>query len=189
MNLNPHSKAIAIFSIALPSIVILALFGAVMHGRGKLQQAYSEKEENFRTFQTAKTQVSELRAQLEKDNRRDKIIYWNSKLDRDFIQTLSATLNKILAKYDDSVLKQTEMSKATAAAAIGSRTDQPHYTIQLSFEGGFKPMQMLMAELESEMPNLVIERMNIKPLPAKRAGEVGMLQFDIVYMGWNKSEA
>lgn len=189
MKLSPHRQAIAIFSIGLPALLFVGLLVAVLHGRGRLHQSYAEKESNFRSYQQASTQVRELEALLTLDNRRDKVEYWNKKLDRDFVQTLSTTLNELLAKYDDSVLKQTEMSKAKIAASIGSKTENPHTLFQLKFEGGFKPMQLLLAELESEMPNLVLENITIKSVPSKVEGEPGILQFNVSYMGWEKPDA
>lgn len=188
MNLSPHRKAIAIFSIAIPSILIIGLLVGILYGRGKLHQSYAEKESDFRSYQQAKTKVAELEAHLDLDNRREKVAYWNEKLDRDFIQTLSSTVNRILGKYDDAILRQTEMSKATTAAAIGSKTEHPHTLVQMSFEGGFKPMQLLLAELESEMPNLVLEKLSIQAMPARTEGETDKLKFTVIYMGWEKTE-
>ncbi|MDF1852844.1 MAG: hypothetical protein P1U85_18550 [Verrucomicrobiales bacterium] len=189
MSLSPHRQAIAIFSIGLPSLLFIGLLVAVLHGRGKLHQSYSEKESNYRSYQQASTQVKDLEAMLALDDRRDKVVYWNEKLDRDFVQTLSTTLNKLLGKYDDSVLKQTEMAKATTAAAIGSKSDNPHTLFQLKFEGGFKPMQLLLAELEDEMPNLVLESLTMKVKNAQKDEDQSTLQFNVTYMGWEKPEA
>ena len=189
MNLSPHRKAIAIFSIGLPTFLFIGLLITVLHYRGKLHTSYTEREASYQSYQQAASQVRELEATLAVDDRRDKVAYWNKKLDRDFVQTLSMTLNELLAKYDDSVLKQTEMAKAKTAAAIGSKTDNPHTLFQLKFEGGFKPMQLLLAELENEMPNLVLESLSMKMMPAQSDEEDSRLQFNVTYMGWEKPDA
>lgn len=186
MKLSPHRQAIAIFSIAIPAVLILGLLGATLHGRSKLHASHAEKESNFKSYQVASGQARELEAMLSLDDRRQKIGYWNEKLDQDFIQSISTHLSEILSKYDDSVLKQTEMRKAQNSAGIGSRTENPHSMIQLSFEGGFKPMQLLLAELEREMPNLVLESISIKSNPAKSEGETGKLLFTVLYLCWEK---
>ena len=58
--------------------------------------------------------------------------------------------------------------------------------IQLSFEGGFKPMQMLLAELEREMPNLMLESISIKSEPSRAEVESGKLKFTVLYLCWEK---
>lgn len=189
MTLSPHRKAIAIFSIGLPAFLFIGLLVGVLHFRGKLHTSYNERETSYRSYRQAEGQVRELEATLAVDNRRDKVAYWNKKLDRDFVQTLSLTLNELLAKYDDSVLKQTEMAKAKTAAAIGSKTENPHTLFQLKFEGGFKPMQLLLAELEDEMPNLVLESLSMKVMNGQTKDDENRLQFNVTYMGWEKPEA
>lgn len=187
MSASPHRQAILIFSVGIPGFLIVGLLVAMLIGRGKLQASHAEKVSKLQSYQAAERQVKELESMLSLDNRREKIEYWNTKLDQDFIQSLSANLGKILARYDDSVLKQTEMTKAQASTGIAGRTDNPHSLIQLSFEGGFKPMQSLLAELEREMPQLVLESLAIKANPSRADGDAGKLSFTVVYLCWEKA--
>ena len=189
MKISPHRQAIAIFSIVIPSILIIGLLIGILHGRGKLQASHAKKEEAFQTYQAAKSSVTELEAFLSLDNRREKVTYWNKKLNQDFIQEISGRLNEILAKYDDSVLKQTEMKKAQKSALMGNNAKHPHSVIELSFQGGFKPMQMLMAELERDMPNLMLESITISPDPASADGETDKLNFKVNYLCWENPKA
>ncbi|MEX2579325.1 MAG: hypothetical protein WD342_09725 [Verrucomicrobiales bacterium] len=184
-----HTKAIAIFGIALPSLVIAALLIATLVGRGKIATAHEEKVVALERYRTAKGHTDQLEATMATDNRREKIEYWNSKLDQDFIQSLTRNLDKILAKHDPSVLRQTEMGQATGGGSIAGSTENPHSRIQLSFEGGFKPMQLLLAELETEMPNLILENLEISSMPGGAAGENGKLKFGVVYLCWEKSKS
>lgn len=187
MKLSPHRQAIAIFSIGIPAIFTIGLLAAIFVGRGKLHASHQEKTSNFESYKTASQQVQEFDAMLSLDERREKIEYWNAKLDQDFIQAISGHLSEILEKYDDNVLKQTEMRKAETSAGIGNEVSNPYSTIQLKFEGGFKPMQLLLAELEERMPQLVLETLTIKPNPAKKQGDQGNLAFHVVYFCWEKS--
>jgi hypothetical protein len=140
-------------------------------------------------FRTAESQVKELEAFLTTENRREKTAYWTSKLEKDVVESLTENLDKILAKYDPEVLRQTEMGQATGASAIGAKSKHPHTRMQLSFEGGFKPMQLLLAELETEMPHLVLESVAITPRPAVSETDKSSLQFRVVYLCWEKPKA
>ena len=104
-------------------------------------------------------------------------------------QSLSENLESILDKYDSNVLKQTSLSQAQGAGSIATRTENPFSRIELSFEGGFKPMQVLLAELETEMPHLVLESIAIRPNLAREEGETGSLTFNLIYMCWEKSKS
>lgn len=189
MTLSPHRQAIVIFSVAIPAVLTVGLLFAIIVGRGKLHANHEEKVSNYKAFQAASTQVQELDAMLALDERREKIEYWNEKLDQDFIQAISGHLSEILAKYDDNVLRQTEMKKAEGSTGIGSKSQNPYSAIQLKFEGGFKPMQLLLAELEQEMPQLVLDSLAIKSNPARKDGDKGSLSFTVVYFCWEEPKA
>ena len=189
MNVSPHRQSIAVFGIIVPLFVIVLIMIVTVIGHSSLNDNFDIKVAAFERYETAQTQVSELESFLTTDNRREKIAFWNSKLEQDLVQSLTLNLDKMLAKHDTETLHQTEMGQAPGAGAIGSKTNIPHSRMQLSFEGSFKPMQLLLAELEREMPHLVLESISIRSQPAKSETEKGNLQFGIVYLCWEKPKA
>lgn len=186
MKPSPHQQAILVFGIVLPVFLLGGISVATFVGHSKLKRSFQVKVETLDRYETAKTQVNELEAFLSVAGRREKAEYWNSKLEKDVVQALTENLEKILAKYDSEVLRQTEMGQANGLGGIGPKSSHPFSRMQLSFEGGFKPMQLLMAELETEMPQLVLESLSINPKPAKSEAEKGTLQFSVVYLCWEK---
>lgn len=189
MNLSPHRQAIVVFGIAAPAFLLIAVSVATFIGSSKLETSFETKVQTLERFRTAESQVKELEAFLTRENRREKTAYWTSKLEKDVVESLTENLDKILAKYDPEVLRQTEMGQATGASAIGAKSKHPHTRMQLSFEGGFKPMQLLLAELETEMPHLVLESVAITPRPAVSESDKSSLQFRVVYLCWEKPKA
>ncbi len=189
MKVSPHRQAILIFGIVVPLFLIGALSIATFVGHSKLNWKFEEKVAALERYTTSESQVKELEAFLTTDNRREKIAYWNSKLETDFVESLSKNLDKLLAKYDSEVLRQTEMGQASGLGSLGPKTKHPHARMQLSFEGGYKPMQMLLAELETEMPHLVLESLMIQPKAAISEGEKSTLKFSITYLCWEKPKA
>lgn len=189
MKKSPHTKAIAIFGVGLPFFIVAILFAATLYGRGKLESAHGKKLKTFNQHVEAKQQAMELEAYLTLNDRREKVAYWNEKLELDFIQSLSANLEKILQNFDSAVLRQTSLNQAKGVSQIATGVENPHSRIQLSFEGGFKPMQLLLAELETEMPHLVLESVSIKPNLASSENEPGFLSFSLTYMCWEKPKS
>lgn len=189
MKTTHHTQAIGIFGIAIPFFVVAALLVGTLYGRGKIQSEFDRKVSTFETYKQAKVQATELEAYLTKEQRREKVAYWNEKLDQDFIQSLSENLEKILDNYDSNVLRQTSLSQAQDIGSLARGTDHPFSRINLSFEGGYKPMQVLLAELEREMPHLLLESITIRPNLAKEEGDTGSLSFNITYMCWEKSKS
>ncbi|MEM1443437.1 MAG: GspMb/PilO family protein [Verrucomicrobiota bacterium] len=189
MKTTHHTQAIGIFGVALPFFIVVALLVGTLYGRGKVQSEFDRKVKTYESYKESKLAANELEAFLTKEQRREKVAYWNEKLDQDFIESLSENLDRILDDYDSNVLRRTSLSQAQNAGAIAQRTEHPHSRINLSFEGGFKPMQLLLAELEREMPHLVLESLSIRPNLAKEEGQTGSLSFTITYMCWEKSES
>tara|TARA_R110000850_G_scaffold130654_1_gene251226 strand:- start:2178 stop:2747 length:570 start_codon:yes stop_codon:yes gene_type:complete len=189
MKTSHHQQAIIAFGVAIPFLLIFALVGGTLFGSGKLGENHAEKVANLERFETAKKQAYILEATMATGQRREEIKYWNSKTDQDFIQSLTDNLNGILENYDSSVLRQTAMGKATGGSTISSRTENPNSRIELSFEGGFKAMQLLMAELETVMPHLFLESLAITTPPAAAESEGGNLKFRVTYLCWEKPKA
>lgn len=189
MNLSHHRKAILVFGIGAPAFLLIAVSVATLIGHSKLGSSYEGKVKTLERYKTAASQSRELEAFLTTDNRREKAAYWNSKLEDDVVESFTKNLDKILAKYDPEVLRQTEMGQAVAGSAIGPKSKHPHSRMQLSFEGGYKPMQLLLAELETEMPQLVLESISIAPRSATSSSDSSTLQFRVIYLCWETPKA
>jgi len=189
MNVSQHRKSVIIFGIAVPLFCILAIAIATFIGSSKLKKSYNDKVAALKRYKTAESQAAELEAFLTTDDRREKITFWNSRVEQDTVQSLTENLEKILAKYDSEILSRTEMGQASGVSSIATRSKHPFSRMQLSFEGGFKPMQLLLAELENEMPHLFLESIIVRPQPAQTAEEKGNLEFGITYLCWEKAEA
>lgn len=188
MKNSPHQQAILVFGVIIPFALILTLIGGTLYGRGKLSANHTDKLANFERYKTARTQANGLEATMATGKKREKLDYWKSKIDQDFIQSLTENLNKILAKYDSSILRQTAMGQAPGAGSLGTASDSPNSRIQLTFEGGFKPMQLMMAELEKEMPHLLLESLSITSNPASTEDDVDKLTFQVIYLCWEGSK-
>jgi Sec-independent protein translocase protein TatA len=189
MKLSHHRQAIVVFGIVAPAFLLIAVSVATFIGSSKLSTSFETKVQTLDRFRTAETQVKDLEAFLTTENRREKTAYWTSKLEKDVVESLTENLDKILAKYDSEVLRQTEMGQASGASGLGAKSKHPHSRMQLSFEGGYKPMQLLLAELETEMPHLILESLAVTPRPAVSESDKSTLQFRVVYLCWEKPKA
>jgi len=186
MKSSPQRQAILVFGIAAPLLLIIVVSVATFIGHSKLKTSFETRVAALDRYENAQVQVAELESFLTTENRRETAAYWSSKLEQDVVESLTKNLDTILAKYDSEVLRQTEMGQATGAGGLGPKSKHPHSRMQLSFEGGYKPMQLLLAELETEMPHLVLESLSINPKPATSEGGKSSLQFSVVYLCWEQ---
>ena len=54
MKSSNHQQAIAVFGIVIPFLLIGAMIGATLYGRGKVSQTHSEKVSNYERFKMAR---------------------------------------------------------------------------------------------------------------------------------------
>ncbi len=185
---SKHRQAILIFSVGIPLLIAAIVFGAAFYGRSQLHAVYKAKQDAFEEHKRAESATRELEAELSVEGRKEKIAYWTEKLDQDFVPTISTTIDEILKDYDEEVLRQTSMSQLPGDSAIAKSKRDTYDLVSLGFEGGFKPMQLLMAELEEEMPQLVLEKLSVTPLTNEKTATEGTakLNFNLTYLSWKK---
>ncbi len=183
MTTSPHRQAIVVFGIVIPFALLGLVVGLTYFGHSKLKENHEKKLADLERYNRAKSQVAELDAFLTANGRREQATHWNEKLGKDVVESLSETLDKILAKHEPETLRQTEMGRLPGNGGLGAKTEHPYSKMQLRFEGGFKPMQLLLAELEAEMPQLVLESIQVAP-KASSDNESRTLQFSLVYHCW-----
>ena len=186
--MSKHREAILFFGIIIPTVLLGIVLGGTLYARSKITREYQVKTEALEKYNQARKVANEFEAKLSLNNRRGKMAYWNSKLEEDFIQSMSQNLNRILAKYDSETLQQTQMGQAGGGGSIAGKVDNPSSRIELTFKGAFKPMQLLLAEIEDEMPHLILESLSISPNLASE-NETGALVFNVTYAHWEKPEA
>lgn len=187
--MSKHREAIFFFGILIPVILLGIALGGTIYSRGKITTEYQAKTEALEKYNQARKVANEFEVKLSLHNRREKMAFWNSKLEEDFIQSMSQNLNKILAKYDSEMLQQTQIGQAGGGGSIAGMVENPLSRIEVTFTGAFKPMQLLLAEIENEMPHLILESLSITPDLGSKEGEANKLVFNITYAHWEKPEA
>ena len=112
--------------------------------------------------------------------------YWNSVFSEDTTQSFNVSLDKIMGRFDGNQLRLAAASRPSGRSAVGAETEAESSLFLLTFEGGFGPMQELLAELEARMPQLVLERLTITPGRHTGKGYQRSLKFEVTYMAWEK---
>ena len=115
------------------------------------------------------------------DGRRDKMSVWEEHLNGEVVQKITRELQEIMETYSELELTQTGLGRPASRSMLGGSTENHYSRFQTSFEGGYGPMQQVMAALETQMPHLVLEEFNIKP-----SQNPGTLSFHATYLCWHE---
>ena len=181
--MKAYSQSILLFGIVLPGVVLGICTGLVIFGRDKLLSNKDLKEQLYEAYQMSSKELAAIEADLSVEGRSDRMEFWDAELKKEFIRTLTTNLNEITSQFSEDQLIRTELSRPSSRSPIASKTDNPHSRFKLSFEGGFGPMQTALAEMEMRMPQLVLEKLEMKPVRDPQTGK-DRLQFDATYLAW-----
>lgn len=182
--MSKYTQPILLFGIILPGIVALVLLGVVLSGRGKMSMKKETKDELFENFKQASEALASVESELKVEGRMDQMEYWDAQLKKEFVQSLTQNLNEIGEQFTEDQLIRTELSRPTSRSPLAASTENPHSRFKISFEGGFGPMQVALAELEMRMPQIVLENLDIRPVQGTQSGGA-KLRFDATYLAWH----
>ena len=179
-----YKQAIVIFGMVIPGGLLLVSLVVMWSMLGKFEV---KRELKIAALQKAK-QSANLEKSLEKKliPRRGQMGYWEDHLGRDTTQSFNESLDLILSRYDGNQLSMAAAKRPSGKGALGTRVEASSSLFQLTFEGGFGPLQELVAEVEARMPHVVLERLDISPGKTKGRGKGRNLKFELTYMAWAK---
>lgn len=185
--MTKHTESIFVIGVIAPGVLLIAILAGVIFARGKLDTA---KEAKTEVWQEHEQSMAALRtAESEFSGKEGNLDSWKNSIEQELIQSLTSNLRDAMQGYTDQQLRQTELSRPGKTSQFASTTENKYDRFKLSFEGGFGPMQRVLAVLETKMPQLVLETMNISPVAQTVGTDNGRkLKFAVTYLSWRDGE-
>lgn len=185
--MTKHTESIFVIGVITPGILLIAILGGVISARGKLDTA---KEAKMAVWQEHEQSMAALRkAESEFSGKEGNLESWKDSIGQELIQSLTLTLREAMEGYTDQQLRQTELSRPSGSSQFAAATKNNYDRFKLSFEGGFGPMQHVLAVLETKTPQLVLETMNISQVAQGGGNKEGpKLKFAVTYLSWKDGE-
>ncbi|HCN30090.1 MAG TPA: hypothetical protein DIT64_15395 [Verrucomicrobiales bacterium] len=157
--MSAYSQPIIRFGLVTPAVFNVLLLGGVLAALGKLADIRKEKEERFEE----QTQRLAAMKKLEADIAPKRKTFADQKklLETDPGQLFTRVLDAVLPKF-----KEIELARGSLVFPLDrGRVARPLRTdaarVKSSFSGGFGPMQEALLQVESLMPQAVLEDMKI----------------------------
>ncbi len=187
--MNKHTESIVVFGIVLPAFLLAGLLGGVVYARGKLYAAKTERVATYREHEQVVASLQKTEADF--GTRSENLDYWKESLSQELVQTLTANLRQAMSDYTDDQLRQTELSRPGGSSQFAAVTENKYERLSLSFEGGFAPMQRVLAELELTMPQLSLESLTVGPTNSGVGNKDSQkrLKFVATYLSWQDSDS
>lgn len=185
--MSKYTKSILLLGYLPSAVILIALLVGASYFRANLESKKKLKKAAYESYQEDLKQLSVLEAYLSKNQRREKMAFWDSHLDEDLLQTLSKNLTEILANYDEKDIQNTEIGQPTSASSIASQTENSFSRVNLAFEGHYSAIQETVTEIEFRMPQLSLESLSITPnIQRAGSGKLPRLKIKLNYLCWQK---
>ena len=177
-----YKQAIIIFGMAIPGGVLLLAFVIMWTSLNNFKAERDRREEAHKKAVQSQKQESLLETRLEP--RRGQMEYWEALLRKDTVQSFNENFDLIMGRYDSNQLSPPTGRPMAGKGSLGTGVEANSTLFQLSFEGGFGPMQEALAELQIRMPQLVLNRMKLSPGKEGRGSLGRKLKFELSYQIW-----
>ncbi len=179
--MNKYKQSITLFGFVIPILLVVVFSIVCIVVSGNIKAKAALRETAFAQHNTLQAQVTQLQAGM-----RDKRIAneeWEKVLSTDIRPSLQYNLKNILEKYSFRQVAQTGFFRPMTAGRLAIGAKQPSSSVTLKFRGTYLPMEKVLIELESRLPQMQVNTFNIS-----RERTANELTFDLSYTIWEKED-
>ncbi|MFT5469971.1 MAG: hypothetical protein ACI8UO_005095 [Verrucomicrobiales bacterium] len=180
--MSNYLKSILIHGLALPGLFIVISLSSGWYGLEKIKAKREVAQKRADELADTTVKINAMEEKL--SGRTEQMAYWEERIEGEVVQKITKTLQTIMEDVSPIELRQTGLGRPSGRSALAGNTENQYSRFQISFEGGFEPMQHVLAELEARMPQIVLEEFYVKP-----SREVSGLSFQVSFVCWTSPEA
>lgn len=177
--MNPRYKSgILVFGAIAPLFVIVVIFGVLFSQKAKIGKEYKKREAIYVANKRAEKTAAGVKTQLDTYQKRK--VHWDNLLKRSDVGSVTALLKEISAQYNGTEkFRQNDFKYVNREVGIGAASKQPSVTYNISLSGTYQALQESLLALESKMPNLSLNSIDIEP---QKNGQ--LLEAELTYSAW-----
>ena len=175
-----YKIGVILFGVLLPLLVIGLIMGVVSSRKQKMAQEYEVRKKRLFANKMQEKAVKQLETTVSQyDDRKGS---WEVLLENSDIGSVTGLLKKISSEYKGSeTFKQDGFNYVNQKNGIGTLSLQPSVSFNVSMSGTFQAIQQSLLSLESEMPNLSLNKMKLSP-----SSSSSLLEAELSYSAWTR---
>ncbi len=176
-----YRQPIILFGIILPLIVCAAVVGICFTLKSQMVDSFETKVKNSKTAtlgiaaaRNVEKQVLSQRTQMER---------WNAQLALETKSLLNKNIREItehLSKDESKEIALSATEPISGKVGFASVSAQNSSQVRVVFRGTFRTMQRVFLELETRMPQLQLQDLQINP----NSSQPSFLNFQVNYTAW-----
>ena len=184
--MSSYTKPIFRFGLATPALFNCVLLGAVLLLNNKLQQVRALKQTRYQQHQARLASIKEIEAEVAPKRK----AFENQKriLQADPSQLFTRVSDSIVSRYQHIELERTGMVFPLERGRIGRLLQVDVGRVKSSFEGGYGPMQETLLQVESLMPQSLLEELKVTRKSDVLPNKQRHLVFEMSHICWKAAE-
>lgn len=183
--MSAYTKPIIRYGLITPAAFNCMLLVAVVMGVGELEETRNTKEKAYKQHELRTNVMKKIEAIITPN--RKMFEHQKSILKTEPGQIFTRILDATLPKYRDIELVRTNLVFPGDRGRLGSQVKSDLARVKSSFQGGTGPMQEVLLQVESLMPQTMLEEMKIgrkSNLVSKRE----FLEMELTHVFWKTVE-
>jgi len=185
--MSAYTHQILRFGLATPALFNCVLLGAVLILSQKLQQARARKQLQYEQHMARLATIKEIEAEVAP--KRKGFESQKRILQADPNQLFTRISDSILSRYQSIELERTGMVFTLDRGRIGRLMQVDAARVKSSFEGGYGPMQEALLQVESLMPQSLLEEFKVTRNSEGQPRKQARLSFEMTHICWKANEA
>ena len=172
-----YKQSIIIFGIVLPLLGLAVVIGGLYFLKMEMSASYATKTQQYKIYSQSMTGVMEIENKIARQ--RPHLARWKSELGAETTSAVRTHLKAISEHLPSKEFQETAFDPLSGNSGFGSASAQKSSQLRLGFRGTFRTVQQALLELETRMPQLLLQEIKIDP-----SSQSNLLNFQVTYTAW-----
>ncbi|MFO1484245.1 MAG: hypothetical protein U1F71_12880 [Verrucomicrobiaceae bacterium] len=184
--MSAYTSPILRYGLIMPAMFNCVLLGGVIAGVSKLGTMRTEKEELYKEQTQRLAAMKKLEAELAP--KRKNFLDQKVLLKSDPGQLFTRILDSLLPKFKEIELERSGLVFPLDRGRLGRQVKTEAARVKSSFQGGLGPMQETLLQVESLMPQAVLEELKITRKADLLMSQREFLVMEMTHTCWKAEE-
>ena len=173
-----YRQTIILFGIVMPIMVAAAIIGGGFMLKSQMTSSFDNKQQTYKTYEASRLAALEIETQVVQQ--RQHMERWTEQLAQETASSVATNLRKICERLPSKEIQQTAFERPSANGGFGMAAAQKSSQLRIAFRGTFRTLQRAFVELETRMPQLQLQELQISP----NSNQSSLLNLQVTYTAW-----
>lgn len=173
-----YRQSIVLFGIVLPLVITAVVVGLCALLKMNMVTSFENKQKTHKAYEMGRLAGLEIESQVTRQ--RPHVERWTAQLAQETASTATSTIRDICEHLPSKEIQHTAFDRTDTKAGFGAVSGQDSSQIRIAFRGTFRTMERAFLELETRMPQLLLQDLQISP----STNQSSLLNFQVTYTAW-----